>query len=111
VRGILPHAAPKGRRVADARDTSAVLAASFRWSLLAGLLLGGALVAGLVLAGRMLAWPRWRGTVTEAEFPSEPQPATATLTPTAAAATMRTVGLMGIISRYAHTRLALKYVA
>jgi len=111
VRGILPQAAPKVRRVTDSRDTAAALAVSLRRSLLAGLLLAGVLVAGLVLAGRMLAWPRWRGTVIEAEFPSEPQPAAATLTPTAAAAAMRTVGLMGIISRYAHTQLALESVA
>jgi hypothetical protein len=59
----------------------------------------------------MLAWPRWRGTVIEAEFPSEPQLAAATLRPAAAAATMSTVALMGIISRSAHMQHALKYVA
>jgi hypothetical protein len=74
-------------------------------------LLACALVAGPALAGPMLAWPRWRGLVTEAEFPSEPQLAAATLTPTAAAATSSTVDLMGIISRSAHIQHALEYVA
>jgi len=73
--------------------------------------LDGLVLGGLVLAGPLLAWPRWRTAAIEAEFPSEPQPAAATLTPIAAATIIRTVDLMGIISQSAHTRHSLGYVA